>query len=168
MPAGDTATLRAMLKADPACPLAAESHDFYVAANLKGWKDRKTLCGNGQCAILVQTATGCGKSRFWVRGPVVKGNAAVPEGTAIAIFDDDGSYPATGNHAAIYISQDDKGLLTLDQWAHDEVKKARIENKGYWMVQNFGNTRYPMNDGDRFHVILTLRKIVNQGEADGR
>ena len=101
MPTGPTATLEAMIKADHGCTLAAATHDFYVAKNIKSWKDRRTLCGNGQCAILVQTATGCGKTRFWVRGPVVKGNAAVPEGTAIAIFSDDGTYPHLGKHAAI-------------------------------------------------------------------
>lgn len=166
MAAGDLATLQAMIKADPGCTAAAEGHEFYVAANLKSWKDRRTMCGNGQCAILVQTATGCGKTRFWVRGPVVKGNAAVPEGTAIAIFNDDGTYPFAGKHAAIYLSQDGTGLNTLDQWAHDENKKAAIEKRGYFFKQTFGNTRYPLNDGNRFHVILTAKKIVNHAEVE--
>lgn len=166
MAKGDLKVLQAMMKADPECTLAAESHDFYVAANLKAWTERRSLVGSGHCAVLVQTATGCGKTRFWVRGPRVKGNSAVPEGTAIAIFDEDGTYPSKGNHAAIYIKPVSNGLLTLDQWTHDEGKKAAIEKGGFWFVQTYGNKRYPLNDGNRFHVILTARKIVSHGEVE--
>lgn len=42
----------------------------------------------------------------------MKGNASVAEGTAIATFVKDGY----SGHAAIYESQDDKGIHVYDQW----------------------------------------------------
>jgi hypothetical protein len=49
----------------------------------------------------------------WKKGGPVKGNAAIVEGTAIATFDNAGKYKG---HAAIYVSQTDKGINVYDQW----------------------------------------------------
>ena len=68
-------------------------------------------------------------------------------GTAIATFNKSGKYASlpTGNHAAIYVSQDDKGLVVYDQWKGQPVHKRTIRFKnGVGSVSN---------DGDAFSVI---------------
>jgi hypothetical protein len=79
---------------------------------------------------------------------MVKGDLTIQKGTAIATFDATGKYPnkSTGNHAAIYISQDVVGILVYDQWvAQGAVKERRIRFKN--------GVGSPSNDGDAFSVI---------------
>ena len=133
----------------------AELYDFWVANKLKVWEERRTLVGNGQCPVLVQAATGAPLVSTWLRGPRVRGNKAVPRGTAIAVFDLDGFYSNEGKyprHAAIYLSQDKDGLEVLDQWADRDVTA-----KGFRRKVRFGHREghATVNGGDYFHVVLT-------------
>ena len=135
----------------------AEHYDFWVAKTLKTWQDRRTLVGNGQCPVLVQMATGAPLVATWLRGPLVKGNKAIPRGTAIAVFDPDGFYSNNGTyprHAALYLSQDLKGLWVLDQWAGRDVS-----SKGFLRQLPFGSRtgHNTVNGGDYFHVVLTAK-----------
>lgn len=68
----------------------------------------------GQCVSYVTTVcpsipVGTGK---WKKGVPIKGNATIVKGTAIATFAKD----TYSGHAAIYESQDDKGIHVYDQW----------------------------------------------------
>lgn len=78
----------------------------------------------------------------------MRGNTDIARGTAIATFVD-GKYLShkTGNHAAIYVSQDETGITVYDQWVKqtDGVKKRVIRWKG--------GVGSPSNDGDAFSVI---------------
>ena len=93
----------------------------------------------GQCVSYVTTVcpTIPVRTAEWVKGVPVKGNQAIVEGTAIATFDANGRYRG---HAAIYVSQDEHGILVFDQWITGAGKavssrKIRWDGSG---VSNYG------------------------------
>ena len=102
----------------------------------------------GQCAALVQWFGGAPKTQYWQRGMQVKGNDIAPY-TCIATFDEEGRYPSlpSGNHAAIYISQDAGGINVYDQWTGRPIATRYIR---------FGkdDVSDPSNNGNCFYVIL--------------
>ena len=68
----------------------------------------------GQCVSFITTvcpAIPVATSK-WKKGVPVKGNSLLGKGTAIATFVKDGY----SGHAAIYESQDEKGIHVYDQW----------------------------------------------------
>lgn len=162
---GGIEALRAIIAAEPLATGAgasggskhrAEHYDFYVARDLPKWEAMKTLVADGECAKLVQFATGAPLTSYWVRGPRVKGNAKIPKGAAIAVFDSGGFYSSDGSmprHAAIYLGQDSKGLRVLDQW------KGRNVSAGFARPLLFGNSKngWTVNDGDHFHLVLSAK-----------
>ena len=103
--------------------------------------------GNGQCVAYVEAAAETPTTASWKQGELVKGGD-VPSGTAIATFDPNGTY---GNHtdgrshAAIFVSQQDAGLLVWDQWVGHPVSQRVIHFRA--------GQGEPVNDGDQFHVI---------------
>ena len=103
--------------------------------------------GNEQCVAYVQAACGAPNTAQWRRGALVKGNP-VPQGTAIATFDPDGTY---GNHtdgrshAAVFHEELPEGLLVWDQWLHHPVTPRVIHFRN--------GTGAAVNDGDQFYVI---------------
>lgn len=160
MPKGTLAELQAMAKADKGFTGKPEMLEFHKAANLAKWKTRTTQVGNGQCPILPQVASGAPKVKFWRKGPIVKGNLAVPEGTVIAAgWNEAGRYPNRkhGNHAAIYLRQTAKGLVVLDQWGGKDIAKH-----GFERTLPFGARKGDdiVNGGDYFHVVVTERFIT--------
>ena len=85
-----------------------------------------------------------------------RGNLLLPKGTAIATFTD-GAYKNRphGNHAALYLSQDQGGLWVIDQWKDDDSKHTTITRhylrfKG---VNKDGGWVDTSNNGDAFSVI---------------
>ena len=108
--------------------------------------------GSGQCVAFVQRCTDAPLTKLWKRGQQVKG-ADIPVGTAIATFDPDGTY---GNHedgtshAAIYVAQDDHGIVVWDQWAGQPVHLRMIRFAG---VDAPGV--HPANNGDYFYIVET-------------
>lgn len=104
--------------------------------------------GNGQCVVFVQECTNAPNTALWRKGAKVRGNLSLRRGTAIATFDENGKYPnmATGNHAAIYVSQDGNGIRVYDQWVGQGAVKER-----FIRFKNGGGS--PSNDGDSFFVI---------------
>lgn len=79
----------------------------------------------------------------WKKGRLVKGDATVAAGTAIATFNAAGTY---SGHAAIYESQTAAGLNVVDQWVTRKGKPigARTLRFGGHGVSN---------NGDLFHVV---------------
>ena len=160
---GTIEALREMITADPeragAMEMAPkrrpEHYEFYLAGNLKKWQEMRTLAADGHCAKLVQFATGAPLTRFWLRGPRVKGNTKIPRGTAIAVFDPDGFYSSGDHprHAAIYLGQTEKGVQVLDQWVGKDV------SAGFGRTLRYGTARngWTVNDGDYFHVVLSAK-----------
>lgn len=104
--------------------------------------------GNGECVTFVQQAAGAPVTATWKQGAAVRGNLSLAKGTAIATFDTNGKYAnlKTGNHAAIYVSQDTLGLFVYDQWrSQGKVLKRHIRFNG--------GKGSASNDGDAFSVI---------------
>jgi hypothetical protein len=103
------------------------------------------VVGSGQCVAFVQVSSGAPRTAEWKQGVSVKASD-LPTGTAIATFLD-GVYPnhSTGNHAAIYASQDESGIQVWDQWLGQPVHARTIRFKG--------GTAPDSNDGDTFSVI---------------
>ncbi len=103
--------------------------------------------GTGHCVVYVQKASGAPKAKEWKEGEKVRDSLLIQKGTAIATFVD-GKYlnKPTGNHAAIYISQNDKsGIWVYDQWVGHPVEKRIIRFRG-----GHGTAS---NDGDAFSII---------------
>src|SRR5262249_43334350 len=89
------------------------------------------------CPTLPQTSK-------WKRGTPVKGDTTIAAGTVIATFNKSAQYEG---HAAIYVSQDDKGILVYDQYVTPPNPKAigpRTLRFGAG-----GNS----NNGDNFYVV---------------
>lgn len=83
---------------------------------------------NGQCVRFVQVCAHAPETAKWKKGVPVRG-AQLRAGTVIATFVN-GKYPNWdhGNHAAVYVGQDDKGIWVWEQWQgkHGTVHKRHI------------------------------------------
>jgi hypothetical protein len=113
--------------------------------------NRKTLVWEeygGTCANLVQWF-GCNRTSIWRQGAIVKGNLGVEIGTCIATFEN-GKYPnkVSGNHAAVYISQNGRGITVYDQW-------SSLANPISREILFKDDMKDPSNNGNCFSVILT-------------
>jgi len=86
----------------------------------------------------------------WKKGIKVRGNS-IPVGTAIATFLGNGgtSFQSGKGHAAIFISQDSKGITVWDQY-NNKDGSCKTVGKRYLP---FGNPSGSSNDGDQFYVI---------------
>jgi hypothetical protein len=85
--------------------------------------------GDTQCVELVKQTLGAPATLYWREGRKVrKGDLTTARGTAIATFVG-GRYPqigSSGKHAAIYLEQNDEGIVVVDQWKAQGVVKQRI------------------------------------------
>ena len=111
----------------------------------------KNAKGHTECVEFIRQATGAPETSKWKRGVKVADTVlgTIPRGTAIATFDDKGSYPtdALGKHAAIYLSHDKNGIQVLDQWD----SQGQVRPRSIWFNRPKGTRR--SNDGDTFYVI---------------
>lgn len=89
------------------------------------------VVGDGYCVKFVQAAAGAPRTVAWRAGALVRGHLDLAQGTAIATFEADGTYTsATGNHAAVYIGQDETGIWVYDQWRGHPVSHRQIRFEG--------------------------------------
>ena len=103
--------------------------------------------GSGQCVEFVRACTHAPPSSVRRQGDKVRGNLSIQRGTAIATFNAHGLYAndSTGNHAAIYDSQDSSGVWVYDQW----VKQGSVQKRQI----SFRGSGSASNDGDAFYVV---------------
>ncbi len=117
--------------------------------------DGAAKVGSHQCVALVQLKAGAPLTAAWRQGAAVKGLTLLQKGTAIATFVN-GQYPNRrhGNHAALYISQDARGILVMDQWTSN-TRKPKISRHllRFLGKDRHGNYIDPANNGDAFSVI---------------
>lgn len=174
MAEGDTATLHAMAAQDsgfdPQAALLrhgiADKNAFGVltfhVADAKAWQGKAgQVTGQGkfrgQCANLVQTATKVGLTRWWLQGPKVQANTAVPPGTIIAAGWVDGLYPGQGhgNTAAIFLKHHPRngGFDCLHQWVEDDgsIQPIKVDR-----IPLTGRGEYTAG---QFCVVLTVRRV---------
>jgi hypothetical protein len=120
----------------------------YIAARPEACEIR--VIGAGYCVDFVKVAAGVPRTTAWQEGAPVRGNPHITPGTAIATFEPDGSYTSeSGNHAAIYLSQDDRGIWVYDQWQGQPVHKRLIPFEG----GSGGKWGSKSNDGTGFALI---------------
>ena len=120
----------------------------YIVARPEAFEGR--VIGAGYCVDFVQAAAGLPQTTAWREGAEVRGNPHIARGTAIATFESDGSYTSEfGNHAAIYLDQDDRGIWVYDQWRGQPVHKRLIRFEGA-SGSKWGSKS---NNGERFAVI---------------
>jgi hypothetical protein len=125
----------------------------YVYPEVDGL-DGHELVGTHQCVALVQAYAKAPRTFDWKQGAAVRGKLLLPKGTAIATFED-GVYKSRphGNHAALYLSQDQGGIWVMDQWAGPgklKVSKHYLQFKG---ADKDGSWKDASNNGDAFSVI---------------
>jgi hypothetical protein len=120
----------------------------YIAARPEMFEGR--VVGAGHCVDFVKAAAGVPRTAAWQEGAAVRGNPDIAPGTAIATFESDGSYTSeSGNHAAIYLYQDERGIWVYDQWQGQPVHKRLIRFEGGSGAKRGSKS----NDGRRFAVI---------------
>ncbi len=118
--------------------------------------DGHDLVGTRQCVALVQAFAGAPRTAEWKQGATVRGQWLLAKGTAIATFQD-GVYKGRphGNHAALYLSQDQGGIWVIDQWKNDDPDHTKI-SRHYLRFKGIGKDgRWvdTSNNGDAFSVI---------------
>lgn len=83
--------------------------------------------------------------------------ATIARGTAIAVFDANGSYGNHQNgssHAAIYLGQDATGIQVIDQWVHVSHGVPRPHMASARTIRwRGGHGTEAVDDGDRFDVV---------------
>jgi hypothetical protein len=120
----------------------------YIATRPEAFEGR--VIGEGHCVDFVKAAAGVPRTAAWQEGDEVRRNPHIARGTAIATFEADGRYTnESGNHAAIYLYQDDRGIWVYDQWPGQPVHKRLIRFEG----GSGGKWGSKSNDGTRFAVI---------------
>ena len=120
----------------------------YIASRPEAFEG--SVVGAGYCVDFVKAAAGVPRTAAWREGAEVYGNPNIPRGTAIATFGSDGGYTSeSGNHAAIYLYQDDRGIWVYDQWQGQPVHKRLIRFEGGAGAKHGSKS----NDGRRFAVI---------------
>lgn len=117
------------LPSAPSCTVdTAPSAPSSSSTDLTGFLGRSV--GTGQCVALVQAANpALGHTAGWTGGAAVQGNTALRPGTAIATFNGADRYAnATdgSSHAAIYLGQDQHGMVVMDQWAGSSASVRTI------------------------------------------
>jgi hypothetical protein len=130
-------------------PVAVPQGDGpYIAARPEAFEGR--VIGAGYCVDFVKAAASVPRTDAWREGAEVRGNPHIAWGTAIATFESDGSYTnESGNHAAIYLHQDDRGIWVYDQWRGQPVHKRLIRFESGSGAKSGSKS----NDGRRFAVI---------------
>ncbi len=109
----------------PDFPSSSEN-SLYICDDIRDYVKKKV--GSGECVDLLKACARTPNTYQWRPGQKVFGNK-IPTGTAIATFHR-GRYPnKSGYHAAIYISQSDKGIYVWDQWRKKPVHIRLIKNQ---------------------------------------
>jgi hypothetical protein len=101
------------------------------------------LCG--QCVSYVKkVCPTLPSTSHWKKGLAVKGNETIKAGTVIATFNSADKYEG---HAAIYVSQNDRGIEVYDQYVTPPNPKSVGPRILKW--EGVGNS----NNGNNFFVV---------------
>ncbi len=113
------------------------------------------LVGTHHCVALVQHYAKAPQAALWTQGVLVRDTKGISKGTVIATFVN-GVYlnNRTGNHAALFLSQDATGINVMDQWKADPKKPTissrRIRFKG---LKDGKLIESLSNNGDAYYVV---------------
>jgi RHS repeat-associated protein len=101
------------------------------------WPQARTYFGEShECVAFTKTFTGLPCSDCWRAGPKVIGNN-IPEGTAIATFDNSGRYPNNphGNNSGLFLgtgspTDPPNTLIMIDQWPGHHAQARAVTPNG--------------------------------------
>ena len=88
-----------------------------------------------ECVALIQAITKASQTNTWRKGIKIMDakQGTIPQGTVIATFDENGRYPLTERHAALYVSHDNDGIKVYHQYKRGlrpgKVHLDTIKNK---------------------------------------
>ena len=126
----------------------------YVANNLDMWAHSPSV-GSGECAVLVQRATGAPLTKNWYRGPQVITLKKIAAGTAIATFD--GFHYPLGDlpkHAALFASFEESGIRVVDQWNNYRDGVVVSKQPPHYRILRYNHPDYKLvNRADSFYVV---------------
>jgi hypothetical protein len=116
--------------------------------------DDHELVGSHQCVALVQAFAHAPRTADWKQGVSVRGDLLLAKGTAIATFED-GVYKSKphGNHAALYLSQDQGGIWVMDQYKAADKPKVSKHYLPFRGTGKDGRWINASNNGDAYSVI---------------
>ena len=83
------------------------------------------VVGDGHCVALIKRCAGAPTTSHWRPGPRVLHSTLKP-GTVIATFEGQRYTNQSGQHAAVYIDHDSRGIWVWDQWLGAPVHKRLI------------------------------------------
>jgi len=112
--------------------------------SLDGSMDYANEKGNFECVALVQKTTSIPHTSTWKQGKKVLDcqEGEVQKGTVIATFDENGKYPTSARHAALYENHDATGINVVDQWnAQGMAKRRKIRLKNL-PVRNINDAQW--------------------------
>jgi hypothetical protein len=119
-----------------------------------------------QCLALVQQAplligTSVPRMVDMRRGAKVKDLAPsqISKGTAIATFDENGRYPKTARHGAIFVSHDANGIVVIDQWVGKGWASQRT-------LKYLGSGTRRVDDGDWYWIIESEATLFVPGPSN--
>jgi hypothetical protein len=117
---------------------------------LDGSKSFPNEKGNYECVALVQKTTGIPNTATWAQGKKVMDclPGEIQTGTVIATFDENGKYPLTERHAALYENHDATGINVIDQWNKQAMAKRR-------KIRLKNGTARSVNDATWFYIVQT-------------
>lgn len=116
--------------------------------------DGHDLVGTHRCVALVQAYAQAPRTSQWKQGVSVRGRLLLAKGTAIATFED-GVYKSRphGNHAALYLGQDQGGIWVMDQYASPDKPKVSRHYLPFRGAGQDGRWVDTSNNGDAYSVI---------------
>lgn len=108
--------------------------------------------GNFECVALVQKVSGIPHTTTWKQGMRVMDCApgTIATGTVIATFDENGKYPLTARHAALYEKHDASGITVVDQWNAQMRAKRRL-------IRLKNEPARSVNDAKWYYIVETDR-----------
>jgi hypothetical protein len=115
---------------------------------LDGSKNYANEKGNFECVALVQKTSGIPHTSTWMKGKKVLDCSPVElqVGTVIATFDENGKYPLTARHTALYESHDSSGINVIDQWNSQGMAKRR-------KIRLKNNPERDVNDAGHYFIV---------------
>lgn len=127
-------------------------HVLNNAESLENSDVLKNANGKAECVELIKQKMGAPASSQWQEGTKITRGVDVAPGTAIATFID-GHYPnnPTGQHAAIYLGQDSRGIKVLEQYKNINGMKMKIRVIP-WIPTKPGASL--SNNGSAYSIIL--------------
>lgn len=120
--------------------------------SLEGNESFKSPINNEhECVALVQAIARAPQTITWRKGIKVMDakQGTIPQGTVIATFDENGRYPLTERHAALYVSHDNNGIKVCHQYRRG-IRPGKVHSD---TIKNKKLMHRTTSDADYYYVV---------------